>query len=606
MSRSTVAWPFIPDHAGDFVRLQRTLTGSQGFMLCFLVFSDSAYRNKVAKFLADHFRAHVHVAIDPDELIGTEDLFIRLNVGDPNDPSQLSGLEHWPEGLDNLLGRLNLRREALAERCRRPVLVWTLSTQVNTIIMRAADLWAWRAGIFEFVLPKGSQPGQTIAYSPFFSLADEDVNKRWNRIERLEGYLATRPVMLASDVDLLCELGALRLLLRDVAGAEAAYAQAQDACWRIGDPNLRAAVECGLADVLDARDQFAQAQCLREEQVPVLKAARDIHAAALEQLKIADGLRIRGRFADAMAILLNEVIPTYERLQDNLSRAIALDGVADIHFVAGRLDEALRIHQQRLPIFERLGELRRQAQVHTQIAAVLLARGQFDDALRTMTVTVLRLWDELADVHASTVARSRIGDIHQARGELDEAFRIRTEVQLPVFERLGDLRSAAITRGQIATIWQARDQFGEALRLCAEEELPIYEQIGDLHCKAIALGRLADILRDLGQLEEALRRRRDEELPLYEELGDVRAQGIAKGKIADILDQLGCADEARVLRASTECPIDEAYGAFSNVGLPEYVSYERGRVLYEGQLVDSVAGTYRSHPVEDRHWTTSP
>ena len=606
MTRNAIAWPFIAAHAADFVRLQRTLTDARGFMLCFLVFSDSAYRNKVAQFLADHFHAHVHVAIDPREPIGTEELFIRLNGGDPGDPSQLSGLEHWPEGLDNLLGRLNLRREALAERCRRPVLVWTLSTQVNAVAMRAADLWAWRTGIFQFALPKGPRPSQTPDYSPFFSLAAEDVNKRRSRIERLEGYLAKRPVMLASDIGLLCELGALRLLLRNVAGAEAAYAQAQDACWRIGDPRLRAAVECGLADVLEARDQLAQAQRLREEQVPVLKAARDIRAAALAQLKIADGLRVRGRFAEAMSILVNEVVPTYERLQDNLSRATALDGVADIHFVAGRLDEALRIHQERLPIFERLGEQRRQAQAHTQIAAVLFARGQFDEALHTMTVTVLRLWHELADVHASTVAQSRIGDIHQARGELDEAHRIRTEVQLPAFERLGDLRSAAITRGQIATIWQARGQLDEALRWCVDEELPLYEQLGDQHCKAVALGRWASILQDGGQLERALDKRRHEELPLYQELGDIRGLAIAQGKVADILDQLGRTDEARDLRVSTECPIDEAYGAVSNGGLPEYMSYERGGIRYEGKLADSVAGTYRSRPVDDRDWTASP
>ena len=573
-------------------------------MLCFLVFSDSAYRNKIAKFLADHFRAHVHVTIDPEESIGTEELFIRLDGGAPNDPSQLFGLEDWPEGLDNLLGRLNLRREALAERCRRPVLVWTLSTQVNTIIMRAADLWAWRTGIFEFALPKGPRPGQTLAYSPFFSLADEDVNKRRNRIERLDSYLARKRVMLASDIDLLCELGARRLSLRNVAGAETAYARAQDASCRMGDPHRRATVECGIADVLEARGQLAQAQRLREEQVPVLEAAHDIRGAALAQLKIADGLRVRGRFAEAMPILVDEVVPAYERLQDNLSRAAALDGVADMHFVAGRLDEALRIHrEERLPIFEQLGEKRREAQVHTQIAAVLLARGLFDEAFRTLTATVLRLWDELADAHSSAVAQSRIGDIHQARGEWDEALRIRTEVQLPVFGRLGDLRSAAITQGQIASIWQARGQPGEALRLCTEEELPIYERIGDRHCKAVALGRSADILQDLGQLEEALRRRRDEELPLYRELGNVRAQGIAKGKIADILDRLDRADEARDIRASTECPIDEAYGMAPDGCLPEYMPFERGGVLYEGQLADSVAGTYRSRPVEDHHWT---
>ena len=605
MNPRTVAWPFIAGHAGEFVRLQRALTDAQNFMLCFLVFSDSAYRNKVAQFLADHLRAHVHVTIDPEEPVGTEELFSRLNGGDPHDPSQLSGLEHWPEGLDNLLGRLNLRREALAEWCRRPVLVWTLSTQVNAVATRAADLWAWRSGVFQFALPKGPPPTLALAYSPFYSLTDEDVNKRRNRIERLEGYLAKRPVMLAGDIDLLCELGALRLSLHNVAGAEAAYAQAQDACWRIGDPHLRATVECGIADVLEARGQWAQAQRVREEQVPALKAARDIRAVARAQCKIADGLRIRGRLAEALPILVNQVVPAYERLQDNLSRAIALDGVADIHFVAGRLDEALRIHrEERLPVFERLGERCRQAQVHTQIATVLLARRQFDEALRTMTDTVLPLWDELADVHASTVAQSRIGDIRQARGELDEALRIRTDVQLPAFERLGDLRSAAITRGQIATIWQARGQLDEALRWCVDEELPLCEQLGDQHCKAVSLGRRADILQARWQLEEALDIRRDEELPLYQELGDVRGHGIAQGKVADILDQLGRPDEARALRASAESPIDEAYGAVHNGDLPEYVSYEHGGILYEGKLADSVAGTYRSHPVDG--WTASP
>ena len=607
VSRRTVAWPFFPSHASAFVRLRRMLTEQSSFMLCFLVFSDSTYRDRVAEFLADNFRAHVHVTIDPEEAIGTEELFSRLNRGEPNDPAQLSGLERWPEGLDNLLTRLNLRREALPERCQRPVLVWILSTQVNAVAMRAADLWAWRSGVFQFVLPKGPPPTQALDYSPFYSLADEDIGRRRNRIERLHNYLTKKPVALPPDIDLLCELGGLRLSLQDVAGAQDAYARAQSACWRVRDRHVRGTVECGNADVLEARGQWAEAQRLREEQVPVFRDAGDVRSEALVLQKIADGLRVRGRFAEALSILVDRVVPAYERLQDNLSRAIALGGVAEIHFVAGRLDDALRIHkEERLPIFQQLGEQRRLGQAHTQIAAVLLAHGQFDEALRTMTSTVLRLWEELGDVHASAVAQSRIGDIHQARGEIDNALRIRTDTQLPVFDRLGDLRSAAITRGQIATIWQARGQFDEALRLCIEDELPIYERIGDWRCKAVALGRLADILRDLGQPEEALRKRRDEELPLYQELGDVRAQGVVNGKIADVLDQLGRTAEAQALRASTECPIDEAYGVASNGGLPEYVPYERGGVLYEGQLADSIAGTYRSRPVDGLDWTSSP
>ena len=605
MSRRNVAWPFIAGHASDFVRLQRLLTEAHGFRLCFLAFSDSAYRNKVAEFLADQFRAQVRVVIDPEESIGTEELFIRLDRGELGDPSQLSGLEHWPEGLDNLLGRLNLRREALAERCRRPVLVWALSTQISDIATRAADLWAWRSGVFQFALPRGPLPTQALAYSPFYSLAAEDIDKRRRRIERLHDYLVKRPVMLSADVDLLCELGGLRLSLQDVGGARAAYAQAQDVCWRVDEPRQRAAVECGFADVLEARDQWAQAQRLREEQVPVFAAVGDVRAEAQTRLKIADGLRVRGRFAEALDILVHHVVPTYERLQDNLSRAIALDGVAHIHFVAGLLDEALRIHtEERLPILERLGEKQRQAQVHSQIATILLARGQYDDALRALTGNVLPLWDELDDIHSSTVARSRVGDVHLARGELDEALRIRAEVQLPVFDRVGDLRSAAVTQGQMVTIWQARGDLDEALRLCVEEELPICEGIGDRHCKAVALGRWASILQDRGQLEEALHIRRDQELPLYQELGDVRSQGAAQDEVANILDQLDRPDEAHVLRGSTEHPIAEAVAA--NGSLPEYVSYERGGIHYEGTLADRVAGTYRSRRVGGHRLAVSP
>ena len=303
-------------------------------------------------------------------------------------------------------------------------------------------------------------------------------------------------------------------------------------------------------------------------------------------------------------------MPTYERLQDNLSKAAALDGVADMHFVAGRLDKALRIHrEERLPIFERLAEKRRLAQVHTQIAAVLLAGGLFDEAFRTLTATVLRLWEELADVHSATVAQSRIGDIHQARGEWDEAFRVRTEVQLPVFERFGDLRSTAITQGQIATIWQARGQLGEALRLRTEEELPIYEQIGDRHCKAVALGRSADILRDLGQLEEALRRRRHEELPLYQELGTFVPKGSQRAKSPTSWINSTVRTKPGIYERLRNVPLTKPMGMAPNGCLPEYIPFERGGVLYEGscgQRGRHVQEPSRRKPPLDREPMTLP
>ena len=602
MSRCNSAWPFLATHADAFLRLGRTLTGRHGFTLCFLAFSDSAYREKIAKFLEAQLHARTHVAIDETQSIGTEELFIRLDEASPHQPVQLSGLEHWPEGLDNLLSRLNLRREALAERCQRPLLFWTLSSQLREVATRAADLWAWRSGVFQFSLPSRPLPAQTLDHSPIFSLSEAEIAKRRKRIEDLLDYLGKSPVMLAHHVEMLLEIGRLWLSLGCVDGADDIYRRAHHACWAVGDARQQAMAVCGLADVLEARGQLGSALRLREEQVPVFEDLRDIRAKAVTQGKIADIRRARGEFSEALGLLIDNVTPIYDQLGDMRSKAIILGGVADIHCAAGRLQEALRIHaEERLPVFKRLGEVRLQAQVQGKIADVLQAAGRFDEALRVHRTDELPIFEQLGDLHAATVAWSKIGDIHHARGELGEAHRIRAEVQLPAFERLGDERSVAVTQGQIAGILQARGQLEEALRLRLDVELPIYERLGVRHAKAIALGRLADILEDQGRFEEALSCRRDDELPVYEQLGDVIRSAKAKAKIADILDQLERRPEADRLRTVTESTIDEAFGApgASDGHAPEHVLYERHGVLLEGRLVDSVVNTYKSrrlHP----------
>ena len=150
---SLLDWTLRSEHSGAFLRLQRMLNGRESFTLCFLTFSDSVYRDEVADFLEGRLKAHVRVAIDPEERIGTETLFDRLAADPDSDPAQFMGLESWSEGLDDLLGRLNQRREALAERCPRPLLFWVLSSHLTAVATRAADLWAWRSGVFDFTLP---------------------------------------------------------------------------------------------------------------------------------------------------------------------------------------------------------------------------------------------------------------------------------------------------------------------------------------------------------------------------------------------------------------------------------------------------------------------
>ena len=141
-ARPAAVWNLLSEHSGAFLRLQRMLEGRRSFTLCFLMYSDSAYRDRVADFLAERLCARVRVTIDPDAAIGTEALFEKLSADRRDRPAQLIGLERWPEGLDDLLARLNYRRGALAERCTRPLLVWIQSQHLRSVATRAADLWA--------------------------------------------------------------------------------------------------------------------------------------------------------------------------------------------------------------------------------------------------------------------------------------------------------------------------------------------------------------------------------------------------------------------------------------------------------------------------------
>ncbi len=165
----------------------------------------------------------------------------------------------------------------------------------------------------------------------------------------------------------------------------------------------------------------------------------------------------------------------------------------------------------------------------------------------------------------AAMAMGQIADILAARGQLDEALRIRREEELPVYEQLGDVRSRAITQGKIADILAARGQLDEALRIRREESLPVYEQLGDVRSRAITQGRIADILAARGQLDEALRIRREESLPVYEQLGDVRSLLVGRAKLAMVLcrrNAPGDRDEAREL-------LRLAWGAAMAMRIPE-------------------------------------
>jgi len=227
-----------------------------------------------------------------------------------------------------------------------------------------------------------------------------------------------------------------------------------------------------------------------------------------------------------------------------------------VPLLAERVD--LLLGGEELPVYEKLGDVRSRAVTLGQIADVLQARGELDEALRIRREEVLPVIEKLGDVRSRAVTLGQIADVLQARGELDEALRIRREEELPVFEKLGDVRSRAITLGKIADILQARGELDEALRIRREEQLPVYEKLGDVRARAITLGKIADVLQARGELDEALRIRREEVLPVFEKLGLKRDLLVGRTNLALLLIRRGNAADPEEARTLLDLALKEA------------------------------------------------
>jgi len=464
MSDAQASWPLRSEHSGALLRLRRLVENRQSFVLCFLTYSDSAYRETVAVFLAELLNAWLRVAIDGKARVGTEELFGRLSDPTYVGPAQLNGLESWPDGLDDLLTRLNYRREAFAARCQRPLLIWIRRRDLQTVATGAADLWAWRSGVFDFALsevPARAEP-RHVRTDPIAV----DRPARQQRLVDLQRYLHARPSLNAVDANLLVELGDVQVSLGHPEEAEQSYSEA----------------------------------------LTVVSATDDRRRRAIVRGRIANTLVARGVLEEALRIRREEEIPVYERLGDERSLAITRGEIADILELRGDLEEALRIRrEEEIPVYERLGDVRSLAIARGKIADILQVRGGLDEALRIRREEQIPVYERLGDERSLAIARGKIADILQVRGDLDEALRIRREEEIPVYERLGDERSLAITRGQIADILQTRGKLDEALRIRRDEQIPVYERLGDERSLAIARGRIADILQARGDVHEALR-----------------------------------------------------------------------------------------------------
>ena len=251
---------------------------------------------------------------------------------------------------------------------------------------------------------------------------------------------------------------------------------AGEACVQVGDtPAARDAYRRALARL---EDLLAQGQTPDTEDHAYLLA---VHG----RLLIQDGEPDRALDFLEQAKQLLSTDPRFQR-----EHSIVLGDIARIKVDKGEVDEALKLHQEELTVYQALGDQRSRAVTLGGIARIKVSKGEVDEALK-LHQDRLTMFQALGDQRSRAVTLGDIARIKVSKGEVDEALKLHQD-RLTVFQALGDVGEKAHTLWSIAQIEMQKQDYPNA-----------FPHLQESYAILLKLGRLDGIIYvglDLGQL----------------------------------------------------------------------------------------------------------
>lgn len=182
---------------------------------------------------------------------------------------------------------------------------------------------------------------------------------------------------------------------------------------RLRDVRAETVTRGKIADIWLAEGRLDEVLRVREEQLRVFRSLGDDRELAVALGKLAEVRLRQGDTLEALRIRRDEQLPMFERLGDVREYAATIGKIAEIQFQRGETAEALAGFERSLAMHERLGERREGLVCRTNVALVLLARGQRDD--RERAAGLLR--EVLAGAAALAAAEvTRVRDIVARHG----------------------------------------------------------------------------------------------------------------------------------------------------------------------------------------------
>ncbi|HEV7446977.1 MAG TPA: tetratricopeptide repeat protein, partial [Steroidobacteraceae bacterium] len=241
--------------------------------------------------------------------------------------------------------------------------------------------------------------------------------------------------------------------------------------------------------------------------------AQSIEAAAAVDLALTvkkSGTSDAAKHADAMLTetrnQLDSVVGFHIRRQEFYDAAWAQNNIGLAFYYQGRYDEAIHSYQKALPLYGRVHERRRQAQVLQNVALVEYELGRMSDSLPHFRQALSFIKSE-EDPKMFATALSNYALANWASGNDDLALRQLGE-SLALTRAILDIPQQIVDINNIAAVYATLGDQSRALDFY-RQTLALLDTSQNFRIRTATLRAMANILRQQGHAEEALRMDRE-------------------------------------------------------------------------------------------------
>jgi|GEM_PF-4555595 len=193
-------------------------------------------------------------------------------------------------------------------------------------------------------------------------------------------------------------------------------------------------------------------------------------------------------------------------------------------------DAALDAFEQARIIFESIGKKSDAYRARLDIASVYADLGKYDEA-ETIYLTVIEMFQQLAQPKFECVAIGNLGNIYKDQGMYAKAIRC-YEHAIAFYKKINDKRNQTIFLGNMAIVYQQKGDLDTAIALYEQAYL-VHQEYEDLRGQAIVLGNLGTVYQQQNQyqlaLDYCLRSRK-----LFQQLSDKKNTAIFTGNCGEI------------------------------------------------------------------------